>query len=178
MIVVHNVVQGTPEWKLLRKSLWTGTTGIRLLQGKLLLPESDFNGNIHTRRGQILEMVAIREYERRYKTKVQRPGFITNTVYTNAGFSPDGIDRRILLEVKAFNGERHEKLAAGDIPLEVRVQIFFGMIITGLRKARLLAINPEYEEQLTVIDIAYDKIIGNRIRKLLRLDMKNRLSLG
>lgn len=136
--------------------------------------EYDFEGNKYTKRGHILEVVAVREYERRHHIKVARPGFITNSVYTNAGYSPDGIDRRTLLEVKAFNGDRHDKLASGDIPLEVLVQIYFGMIITGLRKAKLLAINPEREEQLTIIDIPYGKIIGSNIRKKLRLDMKKR----
>lgn len=178
MIIFHDVIQGSPEWKLLRKLLWTGTTGIRLLQGKPLLPESDFVGNQYTRRGQALEPIAIAEYERKYKRKVQRPGFVTNTVYTNAGYSPDGIDRRILLEVKCFNGTRHEDLVAGKIPLEVMVQILFGMIITGCRRARLLAFNPEYSVQLTVIEISYDKVIGNNIRSKLKLDMKNRRLLS
>lgn len=174
MIVFHNVEQSSPEWEILRAPLWTGTTAIRLLQSKPLLPEHQFDGNKYTKRGQILETIAIREYERRYRRFVARPGFVTNTVYPNAGYSPDGIDHRILLEAKAFNGDRHDKLAAGGIPLEVLVQMFFGMIITGLRRGRLLAINPEREEQLTVIEIQYDKAIGNNIRRKLRLDMKNR----
>lgn len=174
MIIIHDVIQGTPAWKLLRKGLWTGTTAIRLLQGKPLLEESDFNGNWATKRGQALEPIAIAEYERVVGRKVQRPGFVTNTVYTNAGYSPDAIDRRILLEVKCFNGERHEALVAGKIPLEVMVQILFGMIITGCRRARLLAFNPEYSEQLTIIEVSYDKVIGNNIRKKLKFDMKNR----
>lgn len=174
MIKWHDVIQGTPQWKALRKGLWTGSVAIRLLQGKPLLVDSDWEGNKYTKRGHILELVAIREYERQYRTKVRRPGFITNSVYPNAGYSPDGVDRSVLLEVKAFNGDRHDKLVAGDIPLEVLVQIYFGMIITGYRKARLLAINPEREEQLTVIDIEYNKAIGDNIRRKLRLDMKNR----
>lgn len=174
MIIWHDVVQGTPKWKLLRKGLWTGTTAIRLLQGKPLLEESDFSGNRATKRGHALESVAIAEYERRVGHKVQRPGFVTNTVYPNAGYSPDAIDRRVLIEVKAFNGQRHEDLAAGKIPLAVSVQILFGMIITGLRRARLLAFNPEYSEQLTIIEIDYYKVIGDNIRKKLKLDIKNR----
>lgn len=178
MITYHDVIQGTPEWKALRKLLWTGTTGIRLLQGKPLLQESDFVGNWATKRGQALESIAIAEYERLIGRKVFRPGFVTNSVYTNAGYSPDGIDRRVLLEVKAFNGQRHEDLVNGNIPLEVLVQIYFGMIITGLRKGKLLAFNPEYEQQLTIINIAYDKNIGNNIRKKLRSDMKIRQFKG
>ncbi len=174
MIIFHPVKQGSPEWKALRKPLWTGSRAIRLLQDKPFSPESDFEGNRYTRRGQLLESVAIREYEREFNRFVSRPGFVTNTVYTNAGYSPDAIDRSTLLEVKCLNGERHNKLVIGEIPLEYLVQIFFGMIITGCRKSRLLAFNPEYEQQLTVIDITYDKAIGNNIRKKLRLDMKSR----
>lgn len=176
MIIYHDVKQGSDEWHKLREGLWTGSRSIRLLQGKPYVPEGDFNGNKYTRRGQLLESIAITEYERLVKHKVIRPGFVTNTVYPNAGYSPDGICCAHLLEVKCLNGERHEKLAAGDIPLEYLVQIYFGMIITGKRKARILAFNPEYEKQLTVIEVSYDKLIGDNIRKKLRLDMKNRLS--
>lgn len=178
MITWHEVIQGTPKWHELREGKWTGSKAIRLLQGKSLPREYDFEGNKYTKRGHILEMIAIQEYERRYKIKVRRPGFVTNSVYPNAGYSPDGVARSVLLEIKAFNGDRHDELAKGNIPLEVLVQIYFGMIITNYRKARLLAINPEVEEQLTVIDITYDKAIGNNIRRKLRLDMKNRQLLS
>lgn len=177
MIVYHDVKQGSPEWLKLRENLWTGSRAIRLLQGKSFVPEKPFAGNKHTKRGQLLELIAVREYERKYSQKIKRPGFITNTTYPNAGYSPDGIDRQILLEIKAFNGIRHDKMVAGEIPLEVRVQIYFGMIITGFRQARLIAINPEREEQLTVVDVTYDKIIGNNIRSKLRADLKQRTPL-
>lgn len=181
--------QGTPAWHKIRENLWTGYTAIRLMTGKRLMPATEWDGNDSTRRGHALEVAAIREYERRYRVKVKRPDFVTNTVYKNAGFSPDAIDRAYLLECKALNGIRHEKLIKGNrslkeledfimsaIPLQFKVQIFFGMIITGLRKARLLAFNPEIpgQDELIVIEIGYDKIIGNRIRSLLRLDQKKR----
>ena len=174
MIVWHDVVQGTPQWFEIRRGLWTGSTAVRLLQGKSLPREYEWEGNDPTRRGHALEVAAIREYERKYKTKVRRPGFVTNTVYPNAGYSPDGVDHQILLESKSFAGERHEDLVAEKIPLEVLAQINFGMIITGYRRARLLAFNPENTEQLTVIEISYDKLIGNNIRQKLRLDIKTR----
>lgn len=174
MIIYHDVEQGSKAWKILRAPLWTGSKAIRLLQGKPMPREYDFDGNKHTKRGQLLEVACIREYERKYRTKVYRPGFVTNTVYTNAGYSPDGIDGAWLLECKAFNGVRHEDLVAEKIPLTVMVQILFGMIITGKRKARLLAFNPEYEQQLTIIEIKYERLIGDNIRRKLRLDMKNR----
>lgn len=176
----YDVEQGSDKWKALRKGLWTGSIAIRLMQGKNMPHEYDFKGNDATRRGTLLEVASIREYERKYRRKVKRPGFVTNSVYPNAGYSPDGIDGAWLLESKSFNGERHDKLASGDIPLEVRVQILFGMIITGKRKARLLAYNPDVigKEELTVIEVTYEKIFGSRIRKLLRLDLKKRLASG
>lgn len=174
MIHYHVVIQGSPPWHELRRDLWTGSRAIKLLQGKSLPNDSSDYQSAAMKRGTILESVAIKEYERRFDKFVKRPGFITNTVYPNAGYSPDGIEGKILLEVKCLNGERHEKLVAGNIPLEYLVQIYFGMVITGLRKAKLLAFNPEYTEQLTIIDVPYDKVIGNNIRRKLRLDMKNR----
>ena len=54
------------------------------------------------------------------------------------------------------------------------------MIITGKHKARLLAFNPEIvdAEQLTVIEVSYEKIIGANIRSKLKLDLKKRLASG
>lgn len=169
MIVYHDVKQGSEKWHKLREPLWTGSRAIKLLQGKPLPDDRNTHVSSAMRRGTALEPVAIMEYERQVGRKVNRPGFVTNSVYPNAGFSPDGIDRRVLLEVKCANGERHEALAAGEIPLEYKAQIYFGMIVTGLRKAKLLAFNPEYTQQLTIIDVPYDKTIGSNIRKKLRL---------
>lgn len=178
MITLHDIEQGSDKWLELRKGLWTGSKAVRLLQGKSMPREYEWGGNDATRRGHALEVAAVREYERKYRHKVLRPGFVTNSVYTNAGYSPDGLDGGWLLECKALMGVRHEDLIKKKIPLEYLCQIYFGMIITGKRKARLLAFNPEKEQQLVVIEIQYDKSIGNNIRKKLRADMKNRQLLS
>lgn len=193
MITWHDVEQGSPAWHKMREGLWTGYTAIRLLTNKLLLPASEWDGNDATRRGHALEVAAIREYEREYRCKVQRPGFVTNSVYPNAGFSPDGIDRGWLLECKALTELRHkglisdkmslkelEGIIASKIPIQYKAQIFFGMIITGKRKARLLAFNPDIvgEKQLMVVEIGYDRLIGDNIRHKLRLDMKSRRAIA
>jgi len=174
MIQYHDCEQGTVKWKLLRKDLWTGSRAIRLLQGKSLPDDSNVHVTGAMRRGTMLEPVAIMEYERSVGRKVDRPGFVTNTVYPNAGYSPDGIDGKVLLEVKCANGGNHEMLVAGNIPLQYKAQIYLGMIVTGLRKAKLIAFNPEYEQQMTIIDVPYDKAIGDNIRKKLREDNKKR----
>lgn len=176
MIKYYDVVQGSKQWKLMRQGLWTGSRALKLLMGKPLPDDSNTHTTPAMRRGTALEPIAIMEYERQVGNKVIRPGFVINTTYPNAGFSPDGIDNNILLEVKCANGKNHELLVKGIIPLEYQAQIALGMIVTGLRKARLLAFNPEYHHQLTIIDIKYNKLIGNNIRKKLRADMKNRRS--
>ena len=192
MITFHAVKQGTDLWLQIRRKLWTGSIAIRLLQGKSMPREYDFRGNDATKRGELLEHAMIHEYERKYRRAIARPGFVTNSVYPNAGYSPDGLDGGWLLEMKAFQNERLQSLiknksttnlqeiVASNIPLEVKVQIFFGMIITGKRKARLLAIDPDAidAEQLTVIEISYDKLIGNNIRAKLKADLKKRLAAG
>lgn len=174
MVIWHDVVQGTPAWEILRHGLWTGTTAIRLLQDKKLMPVSEWFGNIYTKRGNILETISIREYERLIGHKVSRPGFVTNTKYKNAGFSPDAIDGDTLIENKSLNGIKHEDLVAGRIPLTYLCQVYFGMVITGCKRAVLLAFNPEYPDQLVVIDIKYRAVVGANIRKKLKADMKIR----
>jgi hypothetical protein len=187
MIIYHYDEQGGQSWFAKRRNKWSGSKAIRLLQDKRFKNDEEWRGNDYTRRGHALEVAAIREYERKYQRKVFRPGGVTNTVYPNAWYSPDGLDGRWLLEAKALNGIRHDELFEtgrslpeledifiSKIPLQYKVQIFFGMIITGRRKARLLAMNPENREQLVVVEIGYDKLIGNNIRKKLRADMKNR----
>ena len=87
MITYHQVTQRSDEWFELRKGLWTGSIAIKLLQGKPMPPESDFKGNYYTQRGQALEPLAITEYERIVNRYIARPGFVTNSVYPNAGLS-------------------------------------------------------------------------------------------
>lgn len=167
MITFHNVVQGSPEWHALHDDLWTGSTAIKLLQDRPLPDWGTFAGNKYTRRGKLLEPIAIREFEVQTDTDVQIIGFVTNSKYPKAGYSPDGICGDTLLEVKCLNGERHEALARGEIPLEYEVQIRFGMLICELKQAKLLAFNPEYGQQLTIIDIPYKKAVANHIKRKL-----------
>lgn len=170
MITIHDVEQGSDAWLELRKGKYTGSTAMRLLQGKPLKEESEWQGNKYTKRGHILEQLAIKEYERKASVDVLRPGFITNSKYPNAGYSPDGIVGDTLLEVKCLNGKRHEALINGEIPLEYMAQMYFGLVICELKYVKLLAFNPDYEKQLTVIDILVEpKIVKNFKSKLKKL---------
>lgn len=164
MITIYDIPQGSPEWLELRKGLWTGSKAIKLLQDRRMPDDSSDYKSAAMMRGSALEGVAIAEYERETGVTVLRPGFITNSKHPNAGYSPDGIVGNILLEVKCLNGKRHEDLVAGQIPLEYLAQIYFGMVICELKKAKLLAFNPEYSQQLTVLDIELDPVIADNIR--------------
>jgi predicted phage-related endonuclease len=168
MIVIHRVKQGSEDWHQLRKGRWTGSRAIKLLQGKPLPDDSSTYQSSAMRRGTVLEPIAIKEFERDAGTDVLTVGFVTNTIYPNAGYSPDGIVGDTLLEVKCLNGDRHENLIAGNIPLEYLAQIHLGMVICELEKARLLAFNPEYEQQLTILDIEYDTVIADNIKAKLK----------
>jgi len=171
MIVIHDVEQGDEAWHKLHDGLWTGSTATNLLQNRPLPEWNTFAGNKWTKRGKLLEHVAIREYTvASGGIDIMTLGFVTNTDYPNAGYSPDGIHGDTLIEVKCLNGEAHEALVRGEIPLKFQVQIYFGLVICELKNAKLLAFNPEYEQQLTIIDIPYDeKIIENIRQKLLKL---------
>lgn len=169
MITVHDVKQRSPEWFKLREGKWTGSTAIKLLQGKPLpTSHTDFQSS-SMKRGQLLESIAIREFEvaENAPKGVLTVGFITNSKYPNAGYSPDGVFGDTLLEVKCLNGARHEKLVKGVIPLEYLAQIHFGMLICELKKAKLLAFNPEYVPQLTILGISHDPAITRNIKKKL-----------
>lgn len=174
MITIHDCKQGSLDWHELRKGKWTGSRAIKLLQGKSLPDDSNIVSNKHMMRGSLLEPIAIQEYEHNAETSVLRPGFITNSKYPNAGYSPDGIVGDTLLEVKCCNGVRHENLVNGDIPLEYLVQVYFGMVICELKIGKLLAFNPEYEQQLTILDIPYDEAIIANIQSKLEYDKMKR----
>ena len=171
------IKQNSLKWHFLRHNRWTGSRAIHLLRGKPLPDDSSTYQSGAMRRGKVLEPQAIQEYEREMRVSVIRNvAAVINTKYPTTLYSPDGIVGKILLEVKCLNEERHKRLLQGDIPPEYIAQIQFGMVITGLRKAQLLAFNPEFEKQLTIIDIPYDKAIAKNIRRRLRADMKNRQS--
>jgi hypothetical protein len=171
-VKIYSCIQGSPEWHELRKNRWTGSKAIKLLLGKPMPNDSSDYQSDAMMRGSLLEHVAIQEYTVKTKKDVLRAGFVTNSKYPNAGYSPDGIVGKTLLEVKCLNGKRHEDLIAGKIPLEYLAQIYFGMVICELKKAQLLAFNPEYEQQLTIIDVPEDKGIMNNIRQKLEEDMR------
>ncbi len=168
MIEIHDVKQGSPEWMALRKDKWTGSKALDLLLGKPMKADSGTYRTWAMQRGTVLEPIAIAEYERETGTSVLRPGFVTNTKYQNAGYSPDGICGDTLLEVKCLNGKNHDSIITGDIPLKYLAQIYFGLVVCELKKAQLIAFNPEYTKQINILEITVDDDVIKNIKAKLK----------
>lgn len=174
MITIYDdLEQGTEKWHELRNGKYTGSNAIKLLKyGAVsfsLASGTGFKGNFYTKRGHILEDVAIDLYEQIFSTKVSRPGFVENSKYAQCGYSPDGIDGQVLLECKCFNEKRHLEIFKGDIPVEIEAQIQFGLMITELKQARLLIYNPDLDVQHAF------KSIDIRARQDIHTNFKNKL---
>jgi len=172
MIKIHNVKQGSQEWLTLRTGKITGTSAKDLLTfGKkeaLNRANKTFAGNYYTQRGHILEPQAIEIYEKINDVDVWRVGFVTNSEYIGAGYSPDGICGNKLIEVKCFNRERHYE-CSNEVPFEILAQIHFGMLITDLDSTDVVFFNPDVriEDAIKIVEVKRDKKIIDNIRSKL-----------
>lgn len=145
------VKQGTDEWLELRKGKITGTDAIHILNGKSLEEILDmknkggsFKGNYWTRRGHILEDES-REIYSKVKNKVDTYGFITNSKYPQAGYSPDGIiGEDGLWENKAFGAKKHLDTYKSLTPAII-AQTQYGLFVTERKWCDLTLYNPDIE---------------------------------
>jgi len=158
-ITILEVVQNTEEWNRLHDDLATGSNAdILLTRGLDEVLKQDFGGfrgNYFTQRGHILEAEALEIYEAIHKVVLPQVGFVLNSKYPNGGCSPDGLDGEWLLEVKSFGEKKHLSIrTVKDIPFKIMAQLQFNMMISGLKKARLILYNP---------DVADDKLAYHEI---------------
>lgn len=177
MVQIHQVEQGSPAWHSLRKEYpLTGSTAHRLLKYgranamRANLEDKAFSGNFWTKRGHVLEDDAIELYDNIRKVKSERPGFVTNTTFPDCGYSPDGLDGRVLLEVKCFSKNRHLMLNNKFIPFEIMAQIQFGLLVLNLTRAKLIAYNPKVDpkEALKIIDVKMNRNAMLNFKRLLK----------
>lgn len=173
MVTTHSTEQNSDAWLEARVGKFTASNAIKLLRygrtERARVQKQEFKGNKHTRRGHQLEPEAIRLYEVAKETKVERPGYITNDQYPECLFSPDGLTEEHVIEVKAFNEERHNKVRK-DIPAEILAQIHFGMLMTEKTKAHLVLFNPDIhpKKALYIVPIKKDRRLLARLDKLMR----------
>ncbi len=179
MITLHDVEQGTPEWHALREGLYTGEGAHKLLKyGKIdyaLSHVNNFKGNFWTKRGHLLEKEAMGLYQRINNLNILSVGFVTNDKYPECGYSPDGLLPSILLEVKCFDKDEHMKLinakTIDDIPFKILAQIYFGLLITELPLAQLIAYNPkmkDVKDRFKIIEIPAKRAVINNFKRILK----------
>lgn len=136
MMIVHDVVQGSPEWYKLRCGVFTASTFGKILTAKTHKPsasaiqlenevigqiltgeytgededdgyDDEFGGSYFTERGKRLEPKAIQAYEMMTGNTVTRAGFITNDAGT-IGASVDGlIGKHGIVEIKCLKRRNH-----------------------------------------------------------------------
>lgn len=173
MIQIHDIKQGTDEWKEIRAGKFTGTSAYKLLKfGSIdysLTEKTNFRGNFWTKRGHILEDEAIELYEQIKRITVDRPGIVSNTDFPLCAYSPDALYSDRVIEVKCFSPKKHMELYKGNIPFEIQAQIHFGMLICQKELAHLIIYNPELgvKESFKVIEIKSNRNIKANFRRIL-----------
>lgn len=176
----YDVEQGTQEWLDLRKGKVTCSNALVLLtKGKTaaILANKDSaeritpNGNRYAERGHVIEAEYKEQFNAVLKSidsgglEIDECGFITNSQYPDAGYSPDGlvvdVSKTIITfaEYKAYNdfttdeltGEvtsisfKHRKACQdiSNVPAACIAQCNLAMLITGADYMMLFLCNPD-----------------------------------
>lgn len=189
-----DIEQGSERWHEEREGMYTGSNADKLLTspGAIVIDggvitqyahasASNFTGNFWTKRGHTLEDEAIEIYEAIHNLKVRKTGLIKNSLFPGCIYSPDGLDddNCILLEVKCFSAKNHQALLDGHIPFKILAQIHYGLLISGRKKAKLIAYNPKrdddgnpifkVEDQYREIVVRWDRDIANNFKSKLKV---------
>jgi len=136
-----------------------GAAAFTLLYEKAyeLIQEEPVKENIVTfamQRGMDLEPEAIYEYEMAKMVKVDQVGYILNSDYKYAGYSPDGlVGEDGLIEVKCpGNSEFMRQIITNEIPKQYFCQMQWGMFISGRKWCDYVVYNPDYHKSPLYID--------------------------
>jgi putative phage-type endonuclease len=105
-------------------------------------------------RGMDLEPEAIHEYELHKMVKVDQVGYILNSHYKYAGYSPDGlVGENGLIEVKCpGNSEFMRQIITNEIPKQYLCQMQWGMFISDRTWCDYVVYNPDYTKSPLYID--------------------------
>lgn len=186
-MIIHDVKQGTPEWKVLRLGLPTASQFHRLITPKTGKQSSQAAGYIHRlvaevllgvpldgdttdymERGSALEAEAVRYFELDTGQQTQAVGFCTLDEGW-AGCSPDrlvGDDGG--LELKCPTPETHigYMLDPGSLVDRYRPQVQGTMWITGRTRWHIMSYHPEL--QPVVVECKYDGEYIDRLADVVR----------
>jgi len=188
-MIIHDVVQNSPEWYQARLGVITASTFGKIITPKtmklskqaaeiedkivaeLLTGEScdEFNGNGWTERGHELEPEAVSLYEMLNDCECVSVGFITNAE-GSVGCSPDrlvGEDGG--LEIKCLSGHRHVKFAlAGNLDEEHGPQIQGQMMLTNRKWWDVMSYHPKLPPKIIRVerDEAYIQKLSEAITEM------------
>ena len=136
-----------------------GAAAFTLLYEKAyeIIQEEPVKENIVTfamQRGMDLEPEAIHEYELSKMVKVDQVGYILNSDFKYAGYSPDGlVGEDGLIEVKCpGNSEFMRQIITNEIPKQYFFQMQWGMFISGRKWCDYVVYNPDYHKSPLYID--------------------------
>jgi len=172
-MIIHDVVQGTPEWHALRAGKMTashaqeignagkglGTYVYKTLAAKHSTAEPESFTNEHMQRGNELEAQARAMYELENNVSVEEVGFIEHDEHSGA--SPDGlIADDGGLEIKCHDDVKHFKIIVnGEKELDSKYlwQIQMNLFVTGRKWWDYVAYNPNFAQSLVVFRIEPDE---------------------
>ena len=180
MVKIHNIDQGTDEWLAQRAGKYTGSNASKLLKhGRTEKAQAKLEStpkNYWMQRGTDLEPYAIVAYELVKDLKVERPGFVTNDLYPDCLYSPDGWHDDTLIEVKCFGEKKHTEVNARKIPNEILAQVHFGMIMCEKKNATLVMFNPDLDPKkaLKIIKVKRDPRLIKRLVMLMQGESNER----
>ena len=105
-------------------------------------------------RGMDLEPEAIHEYELIKMVKVDQVGYILNSDFKYAGYSPDGlVGEDGLIEVKCpGNSEFMRQIITMEIPKQYLCQMQWGMFLSNRSWCDYVVYNPDYTKSPLYID--------------------------
>lgn len=169
-MIVHDCLQGSPEWFKIRAGKPTSSLFSNLVTGSgapskslseyahILATEAylgkaiddGFSGNKYTKRGQELEPVARADYEMTHQVKIQEVGFITDDLM-RWGSSTDGlVGDDGLTEFKNLIATRFTKLILyvkkhNKTPPEYVTQVQGELFVTERKWADIIFYHPDFE---------------------------------
>jgi putative phage-type endonuclease len=164
MKIYTDIIQGTPEWKAIRKGKMTGSHASEVgncgkgletyiysvVAAELSSGEVDFYTNKHMERGTELEEAARSMYELETGNKVEQVGFVEYNEFV--GSSPDGlVNEDTILEIKCHDDVGHLKMILNgikEIDSKYIWQMQMNMLVTGRNTAIYVAYNPNFQKSL------------------------------
>jgi len=174
MVKIHNIDQGSDEWLAERAGKYTGSNASKLLRhGRTEKAQAKLESspkNYWMQRGTDLEPYAIVAYELVKDLKVERPGFVTNELYPECLYSPDGWHDDTLIEVKCFGEKKHTEINIRNIPKDILAQVHFGMIMCEKKNTTLVLFNPDVEpkDALKIIKVKKDRQLEKQLIDLMK----------